>query len=258
MPSPHLLASRRRCLPLPRLEASGLSHVGRRRRNNEDAHVVDRRLGFFAVADGVGGHAGGEIASHMAIEAVHHAVEDAAALRPIELGASLLAAAVEDANTWIHASACCEDGTAGMATTFTGLLVLGDHAVLAHVGDSRAYLLRGRQLRQLTEDHTLVNAYLQAGILTPEDAGAPDLRNMLLRALGLEEAVTVDTRAVGIAPGDTFLLASDGLHGVVADDVVAAVLLAERDPTRAAAVLIGLANDAGGPDNITVVLVRVG
>ena len=250
-----LPASRTARLSLPRLEAAGLSDAGLQRPANEDAYVVAPSVGLFAVADGVGGHAAGDVASRMAISVVLDTVEDAAALWPEELGAALLAGAVADANAAVHAAGYGE-ATHGMATTFTGLLMLPDRAVIAHVGDSRAYLLRGRELRQLTEDHSLVNAYVQSGLMTAAQAATSRHRNVILRGLGLEETVKVDVRFSSVAPGDVFLLASDGLHGVLTDEEIASVLLAERDLERAAAELVACANDAGGPDNVTVVLVR--
>lgn len=145
-----------------------------------------------------------------------------------------------------------------MGTTFTGILVLEDRLAVAHVGDSRAYLLRGGRLDQLTHDHTLVNELVDSGAMTREEAESSRLRNILSRALGGEERVVVDGRLVAAKAGDTLLLASDGLHGVVRDRDIAAVLLGERDLTRAATKLVERANDAGGPDNVTVVLIRIG
>ncbi len=157
----------------------------------------------------------------------------------------------------VCSAAASNPGMTGMATTFTGLLVRHEHAVLAHVGDSRAYLLRGRRLRQLTEDHSAVAAYVRAGVMTAEQAARSELRGKILRAVGLGEPVEVDTRVVAVEPGDTFLICSDGLHDVVEDDAIAATLLGERDIARAAVKLIDLANEGGGPDNVTVVLASV-
>lgn len=240
------------------MEAFGFTHPGLVRETNEDALAVAPCVGFFAVADGVGGNAAGEVASRMAINSVVGAVEDAAVLAPQALGVSLLADAVREANAWVLRAASRDPAKAGMGTTFTGLLVVNDRAIVAHVGDSRAYLLRGRQLRQLTEDHSLVNARIQAGTMTREEAATSEVRNVILRAVGVEEAIEVDTRLVAIEPGDTILLATDGLHGVVEDEEIARVLLNERDVTRAVMKLIERANDRGGPDNITAVLVRIG
>ncbi len=240
------------------MEAFGLSDVGLQRTSNEDAYAVAPSLGFFAVANGVGGCAAGEVASRMAINVVTSTIENAAATWPQGGGDSLFVRALREANAAVRASASRDRTRKGMGTTFTGLLVLEDRAVIAHVGDSRAYLLRERRLHQLTEDHTLVNAYVQAGVMTREAAAASENRNLLVRAVGLDEAMEVDTRLMGIEPGDVVLLASDGLHGVVEAEDIAATLLSERDLTRAAAWLVERANDAGGPDNVTVVLLRIG
>ena len=161
-----------------------------------------------------------------------------------------------------HANACMLDAASrnaswtGMGTTFTGLVVLENRLAVAHVGDSRAYLLRGGSLTQLTADHTLLAEYLRAGV-KPRVEAIPSMRHILTRALGTHDTVAVDSRALEVESGDVVLLASDGLHGVADDAVIASVLLRERDLTRTATRLIEYANDAGGPDNITVVLVRV-
>jgi protein phosphatase len=246
-----------------RAHAFGLSDLGAVRTTNEDCYAVVPALGYFAVADGVGGNAAGEVASRMAIDAVRSVLEDPRVPWPEGPGAATtalerLAGGVEYANARVYESASGEPGRKGMGTTFTGLLLLDGRVALAHVGDSRAYLLRGRRLMQLTEDHTLVTAYLQAGILKPEDVATWPLRHVITRAVGTEEAVEVDRRMLAVEPGDTLLLASDGLHGVLGDDDIGAVLACERDLTRAAAELIDRTNDAGGPDNVTVVLVRIG
>jgi protein phosphatase len=237
------------------VQAFGLSDVGLVRSNNEDAYVVLPGLAFFAVADGVGGHAAGEVAARMAIDAVQAVLMDPAGSAPP--GLHRLAGGVEYANARVYAAAQ-ERGRVKMGTTFTGLLLEDGRACLAHVGDSRAYLLRGRRLVQLTEDHTLVGAYVQAGIMTREEAAVSEVRNIITRAVGVEETVEVDTRQLAVEPGDTFLLCSDGLHGVVGDEDMTSILLRERDLTRAAAELVQRANDAGGPDNVTAVLARVG
>jgi serine/threonine protein phosphatase PrpC len=239
------------------MEAFGLSHTGLQRAGNEDAYAVAASLGFFAVADGVGGSAAGEVASRMAIDVVADAIENAAATRPESLSEAFLVGAVRAANAAVRASAAHDRAKRGMGTTFTGLLVLDDRALIAHVGDSRAYLLRERRFHQLTEDHTLVNAYVRAGVMTREAAATSEIRNVIVRAVGLDEEMEVDTRWLGVRPGDLVLLASDGLHGVVAEEIIAATLLGEHDLTRAAALLVEHANDAGGPDNVTVVLLRL-
>jgi serine/threonine protein phosphatase PrpC len=253
------------CPPRPRVPATqaiGLSDVGLVRTGNEDCYAVMPALGFFAVADGVGGNAAGEVASRMAIDAVRSVLEEPTVPWPEGAGASTaamhrLAGGVEYANACVYATGR-EHGRRGMGTTFTGLLLLEGSAAVAHVGDSRVYLLRGQGLTQLTVDHTLVEAYIRAGFMTREEAATSPIRNIISRAVGATEVVKVAAHLVAVEPGDMFLLASDGLHGVVDDETIAAVLLREPDLTRAATQLVERANDAGGPDNTTVVLVRVG
>jgi serine/threonine protein phosphatase PrpC len=248
---------------LVRVEAFGLSDRGLHRETNEDAYAVVPRAGLFIVADGMGGHAGGEVASRMTVCAVRSALEAPDGTRSIGLpapssanGLLQLRASIELANAEVHAAAVAD--ATNMGTTLTALLVLGDRVALGHVGDSRAYRLRGRTLERLTDDHTYVNMLVNAGAITREQARTSELRHMLARAIGTDPAVEIDTRLLHVDPGDTFLLATDGLHGVLDDGMIAAILLGESDLTRAAAELVGRANDAGGPDNVTVVLVRIG
>jgi protein phosphatase len=252
----------------PGVEAFGLTDRGLLRPSNEDAYAVAADLGLYVVADGVGGNAAGEVASRLAVDSIIAFFRDIALNGPAaadapeaawqaSFAASLLVRAVEEANAVVWSAAVANAAMTGMATTVTALLLRHDHAVVAQVGDSRAYLWRGRRLRQLTEDHTAIAAYMQAGLLTREDAATSPLRGVLARAVGCDQQVEVDTRLLAVEPGDTFLVCSDGVHDVLADDVLAGVLLRERDLTRAAARLVELANEAGGPDNVTAVLARV-
>jgi serine/threonine protein phosphatase PrpC len=247
-----------------RVEAFGISDPGLCRSTNEDAYAVVADAGLFVVADGMGGHAAGEVASRMAVDAVRAVFEDPDLTWPIGVsipphtrGTPLLKASIEHANARVHAASVADVTKGGMGTTVTALLVLDDRIVIGHVGDSRAYRLRGRKLELLTRDHTYINMLLDAGAMTPEQAATSELRNMLARSVGSEPTVKVDVRLLDLEPGDTFLLATDGLHGVVDDNTLAAILLYERDLTRAAAELVQRANDGGGPDNITAVLVRI-
>ncbi len=249
---------------LPRVQAFGLSHQGMLRSTNEDAYAVIPELGLFIVADGVGGRASGEVASRLAVDSVRAVFEDpeltwpgGLSLRPTAVDLPLLRASVERANACVHGAGGADPAKKGMGTTLSAMLVLEDRVALAHVGDSRIYGLRGRRLQQLTYDHTLANSFLHAGILRQEDVATSQHNHTLTRAVGTEEIVEIDTRLVGLEPGDTFLLASDGLHGVVDEDEIAAILFRERDLTVAAARLVDRANELGGPNNVTAVLVRV-
>jgi serine/threonine protein phosphatase PrpC len=242
----------------PKVEAFGLTHRGLVRATNEDCYLVRTDLGLYAVADGMGGAAAGEVASTMAIDTVREEVEDSGAPRPAHAAPLLLLGGVELANTLIRETAKGDPRKRGMGTTFTGMLLFGGRIAIAHVGDSRAYLLRGPRFEALTEDHSWVAAMVQAGALTPEEAATSRRRNEILRAVGVEERVQIDTRLASAEPGDVYLLCTDGLHGVLDDDDIADVLRAEHDLTRAAQCLIERVLDAGGPDNVTTVLVRIG
>lgn len=248
-----------------RFEAFGLSHRGLIRPGNEDSYAVCPGPSLFMVADGMGGAAAGEVAARMAVDAVRCAFENADVtwpgamndLPPPSPGLPQLAAALERANGRVYAAACADQTKAGMGTTLTALLLLQDRAAIAHVGDSRLYRLRGRRLEMLTDDHTLVEAYVRSGSITREEAKRSRYGHMITRAIGTGAQVEVDQRLVAVAPGDTFVLATDGLHGVVGDDEIAAILMVEPDLARAATQLVEAAFDAGAPDNVTVVLVRV-
>jgi protein phosphatase len=249
----------------PAVQATGRTDVGRIREVNEDSHAVLPHLGLFMVADGMGGEACGDIASALVIEHVRRAFEDPDTTWPRslakptpEIGLPLLVGGIKRANFLIANMTTLEGWRHGMGTTFAGILVLGDRVGIAHVGDSRVYRLRGRRLDQLTEDHSLTNEYIRAGLLDPRDAGTFAYRHVLSRAIDGTENVEVDARFDIALPGDLYLVCSDGLHGAVKDAMIAAVLLEEPDLGRAAARLVGLANDNGGEDNITVVLARMG
>ena len=250
---------------LRHLDAFGLSDPGLRRAANEDSFAVLHDLGLYLVADGMGGHAAGEVASRLAVEAMLAVFQDPDVTLPYGIaqrrptaGLPLLRAGVEYANARVHSASLADAAQAGMGTTLAALLVLGDSVALAHVGDSRVYGLRGRRFQQLTTDHTLTNALLHAGIISREEAETSEVQHVLARSIGTEPAVDVDARLVAAQPGDTFLVCSDGLHGVVDDETMAAILLRERDLAAAATRLVERANALGGPNNVTVVLVRIG
>jgi protein phosphatase len=172
-------------------------------------------------------------------------------------GGPRLLAAVERANVRVHAAAAADASKAGMGTTLTAMLVHDGRAQIAHVGDSRLYRLRRGRLELVTEDHTLVSEYVRAGEMTAEQAERSPYKHIISRAIGTDAFVKVDRRVLDLAPGDTLLLCTDGLHGVVGDDDIAATLLAEPDIARAAMKLIEATLDAGAPDNVTVVLLRI-
>ncbi len=220
--------------------------IGRVRKANEDSFLAESPL--FAVADGMGGHRGGEVASHLALDTV-----EAMYLR----GEGTLADQVREANRVVFARSSEDLKVAGMGTTLTAALVDGDGLHLAHVGDSRAYLLRAGSLRQLTDDHTLVNRMVKAGEITREEAAVHPHRNVVTRALGTEAEIPVDEQSVALLEGDRVLLCSDGLTGMVTEDQIQAIMESTDDAQEAADRLIRAANRAGGIDNITAVVLDV-
>lgn len=246
------------------IEAHGKTDVGRKRQHNEDAMLVDPALGLYIVADGMGGHAAGEVASARSVEVVkQHLLTNKSILKDLAKDASqaaraaassLVEVAVQRACADIYRTATNDATKRGMGTTFVCLVISGSKGVIGHVGDSRVYLVRNGQCHRLTEDHTLIAAQLKAGTITREQAASSQYRNVITRAVGIQESVQVDTLLVDVVPGDLFMLCSDGLHGYVADDEVAALVASTtvKDlPDR----FVALANERGGKDNITTVVV---
>jgi serine/threonine protein phosphatase PrpC len=229
--------------------AAARSDVGQVREGNEDAYLVAEPL--FGVADGMGGHVAGDVASQTAVSIITEKASEAA--RP-----DVLPELLKEANTAIWEKAQSDPSLHGMGTTCTLLLLEDDQAFFAHVGDSRAYLLRDGDLSQLTEDHTLVQRMVKEGRLKREDASLHPQRSIITRALGVDRQVDVDTFEIQLQEGDRLLLCSDGLTSMVADKRIEEILAEEVDPQRAGDRLIGLANEAGGEDNITVVIVDIG
>ena len=238
-----------------RLSTFAGSDVGRTRSGNEDSYFCGRTV--FAVADGLGGHQGGEVASAAAVEPLA-ALDGREFADPAE-AAEALAEAVRQANSAILDRATGDPDLWGMGTTLTAAAVAGDHHLqLAHVGDSRAYRFRDGSLEQLTTDHTVVGELVRRGRLTPEQAAIHPERSILTRAVGLDPRIPVDTPdPVALRPGDQILLCSDGLTEAVPDPDIAELLSREPDGHTACRSLIDTANRNGGPDNITVVLLRV-
>ena len=225
---------------------AGLSHPGRRRRRNEDAFVVSPPL--FAVADGMGGAKAGEIASRLAAAAVREEGSDGVDVAEL----------IQEANRRVFERARDDASASGMGTTMTVALVEDDHVTIGHVGDSRAYRLRDGGLEQLTEDHSLVAELVRSGKLSPEEAETHPQRSVITRALGTDADVDVDTFSVEVAPGDVFMLCSDGLTTMVGDDRIVDVVARHRDDLeRAAKELIADANRSGGEDNVTIVFFEI-
>jgi PPM family protein phosphatase len=223
--------------------------TGRQRRANEDSLLASAPL--FVVADGMGGAQAGEVASRIAVESFQLGLADSTAP---ELALAQLA---REANARIHELSQANAEQAGMGTTLTAAYVGERDVAIAHVGDSRAYCLRDGQLLRLTDDHSLVDELMRQGRLTPEEAVEHPQRSVITRALGPEGTVEVDTRSFAARAGDVYLLCSDGLTTMLSEEQIAAVLLAHPRLRDAGETLIAAANDAGGRDNITVVLLRL-
>jgi PPM family protein phosphatase len=228
--------------------STGLSHPGRKRRRNEDAWVCHPPL--FAVADGMGGARGGEIASRVAATALGESVDGS--------GESRVVALIQEANRQVYERAREDSDASGMGTTITVALFEDGIVSIGHVGDSRAYLIRDRKVDQLTEDHSLVAELVRSGRLSPEEAETHPQRSVITRALGTDPDVDVDVFSVEAKVGDLFLICSDGLTAMVDDETILDVVERQRDDLDAAAKeLIAAANRRGGDDNITVVFFEV-
>jgi PPM family protein phosphatase len=233
--------------PVPRLRfrVGARTDVGRVREGNEDSLLAQQPL--FAVADGMGGHQGGEVASKLALETLKKAADGQVALVQV----------VHQANRAVFDKAAQDPGLAGMGTTLTVFLVDGNTLRLAHVGDSRAYLLRDGQLQQITRDHTVVQRMVDEGRITAPEAQIHPQRSILTRALGVDEDVQVDQASIEPQPGDRLLLCSDGLTGMIEEDVILRILTQEPDPQAASDALVEAANQAGGQDNVTAMVLDV-
>jgi serine/threonine protein phosphatase PrpC len=247
-----------------RVVSYGLSDLGRKRTLNEDSFLADDDIGFYIVADGVGGHAKGEIASALAVEEAYGFVKrgkdkiDAFLADPTEdnlFGVKrLMESAIQSACYMVFGMAELDPTRHGMSTTVSALLIAEGLGMLAQVGDSRVYRLRFGQAVQLTEDHTLINYKLKHGLITPEEAQRAPGKNVITRAVGHRDYVQVDTVDCDVLPRDRFLLCSDGLHCYLQDEEVAGYL-SGGSQEQVAQSLVDMANGRGGRDNITVLLV---
>ncbi len=245
--------------------------VGRKRDHNEDSYLIDKDMGLFIVADGMGGHAAGEVASSMAVRIVHEVLTSKADLlddraehgprSEISTGQilSLLEYAVKTASDRIHAEAQRDTSKRGMGTTLSLLLLIGSRGYVAHVGDSRIYMVRDGVVQQVTEDHTIANELLRLGMVTRDDVERVPSKNAITRAVGVYQHAEVDTLNLEVLPNGQFVLASDGLTSYLDDaGQVLEEHLAKKDGDRSVQGLIDHANERGGKDNITAVLVRLG
>lgn len=247
-----------------RIQAWAKTDVGRQRKHNEDNFLVDMELGLFGVADGMGGHAAGEVASETALKILRQSVaERIDNLRewvkddPEKHKAKILLQmdeAVQAAAKAVYDLSKQKADPRGMGTTLSTIAIIQDKGLIGHVGDSRIFLLRENQIMQLTDDHSLVKEQLRMGLITEEEAERSPYKNVITRAVGASDTVKVDTLLVDIQPGDRFMLCSDGLHGYLQEGEVGPYLADERCdsvPDK----LIALANERGGKDNITSIFI---
>ena len=251
-----------------RFSVYGRTDVGRKRNHNEDAFAIYEEDSLFVLADGMGGHASGEVASAMAVESLgaffRETAEDQEKTWPfkgskkLNYEAGRLEVAVKLANQSIFETAKAKKSCENMGTTLVATYMDPHGSYIAHVGDSRVYRLRDGKLEQLTRDHSLLNDYLKTNRLTPEEIEAFPHKNVIVRALGMRANVEVDIAPIEPRIGDFYVLCSDGLSGMITDDEIAEVMQRDRvDLEVCSQSLIDEANENGGHDNVTVVLIRV-
>lgn len=246
------------------LVGHGLSDVGRRREANEDSYLMLPRNHLWIVADGMGGHAGGQTASTLTVQTAAQAIVRRVADAEKAAGQNgqgvdlieVLDGGIRDACAKVYDTARDKIELTNMGSTVTLMMAYGEHAWFGHVGDSRAYLIRDGAIHQITEDHSLVQEQVAQGIITPEQAKVSMMRNIITRSIGYERDVKVDVGTVPLRKGDVYLLCSDGLTGHVEDHELLDLVLT-HGPASAGAHLVHLANSRGGDDNSTVVLVEV-
>jgi protein phosphatase len=254
---------------MARIDAFGITDVGKKRKHNEDAYALDPAEGFFVVADGMGGHAAGEVAAKITVETIGEFIaatrQKEEATWPfkynheLDFNSNRLAVAIEKANERVMAAVAAQPWLKGMGTTVVAGLLNEKILSLAHVGDSRAYLFRDGELSRLTDDHSWVHEQVAAGILTEEEAKTHPLKNVVTRALGGGPSVSPDLREMEFKKGDGFLFCSDGLTTMLSDEEIRDSVAAskDKDAETLCQSLVDLANEKGGVDNITVVFVRI-
>ncbi|MEZ4443601.1 MAG: PP2C family serine/threonine-protein phosphatase [Polyangiaceae bacterium] len=247
------------------MRSYGTTDIGRRRQQNEDAFLRNDDLRLFVVADGMGGHAAGEIASAEAVDTVFGMIkrglpdlgseDDPLTEDVVSRARRIMEGAIQAATYMVYAMSEVDAGKSGMGTTISAAYVFKNVLVTGQVGDSRIYRIRGDEVLQLTEDHTLVGWQIKQGLITEEEAKISPHRNVITRSVGGRDYVEVDTGVVELKPGDRFLLCSDGLHGYLEDhEIPDLISLGGKSATEA---FIALANERGGSDNITCVLVEI-
>lgn len=246
--------------------SGGLTDTGISRTNNEDNFCIDDGIGLFVVADGMGGHSAGEIASKMAVDVIRDYIKRSAAANEPFIGefdrkksetTNRLASGVRLANKAIYETSQNNPSWRGMGTTVAAALLSGNGLSIAHVGDSRVYLVRANSIEQLTDDHSIVSEQVRQGLLTKEEAEGSNLRNIITNSLGRNSSVDVDIDEIAVMDNDRILLCSDGLTTMVPDNIISSTVTDIKEPGMACSKLIDIANKNGGRDNITVVVVYI-
>jgi len=241
----------------------GRTDKGVVRPNNEDNFFIDDKGKLLVVADGMGGHASGEVASKIAVDVIRDYIQGIKEGQYTQVGhyyeefsdiTNQLGSAVRLANKAIYDAAQSNSGWQGMGTTVAAVMVNRNHLSIAHVGDSRVYLIRAGSIELLTDDHSVVYEQMKHDLLTKEEAQKSEIKNLLTRALGSLPEVDVDCNELTLANGDILVLCTDGLNSMVTDDDILSVVLVTNDPNQACDRLIDMANKAGGKDNITVII----
>ena len=250
-----------------RVRFSGATNIGRKREHNEDSIFLPTDDRLAIVCDGMGGHASGDIASQLAVDTIVEHFKDTSAQqvltwpykvdRDLRTHINRMTTGIMLANLEIWERSQREARFKGMGTTCVTMYFLDDTVIIGHVGDSRCYRLRGSEIVQLTEDHSLINDYIKMKRVTADEAESWPHKNVIVRALGMKDSVQVDILTESPKVGDCYLICSDGLTGMISDDQIAHIMGSERDLDRAAERLIDAANDEGGVDNISAVLGRV-
>jgi PPM family protein phosphatase len=238
------------------ITCAGRTDVGIIRSGNEDSYIMVPDRGVFVVADGMGGHAAGEVASEMAVRLVARELGSLKSLTDDQV-ADRMRTSIRGANDAIFQRTLTEHDKRGMGTTVTALVLYGTRFLIGQVGDSRCYLLRDGKLTQVTKDHSYVQEQVDAGYLTPEQARTHPYSNVITRCVGANSDVMPDVYVGAVRPKDLFLIASDGLTGMLEDPQLAEILLAERMPQEQVDDLVAEANRHGGLDNITAIIVRI-
>lgn len=255
-----------------KIVSCGITDIGRKRQRNEDSYLVNDKIGLYIVADGMGGHAGGEFASKIAVSTVEEIIRGEDRVKSNVPTNSYLDAnqqsevegqeqerlkdAINRAGNMIVRRAFEDPELKGMGTTSTVMFISNERAYIAHVGDSRAYCVRDGEIIQITEDHSLVHEQLKSGLITEEEAKTHQLKNIITRSVGVQEEVEVDTVVWKIQVGDSYLLCSDGLSNMMQDEEMQEIIT-KNDVEQGARELVDLANQRGGEDNITLILLKI-